>query len=197
MYPILLILIFLLFTFCDPPTGENYIQDYPPQFLTEADLSLVNYNEKDSIPFVHSSGLEFYLTVDTIFTERSTESRTSPSMPREEVESQYTYLSSDYPYLKIKIRLVPALSELHSSTICINSKTSYCFNNNGSFPETTHDTVTVTLGTKTYYDVYSYPAPSSWDNSDNTIRIKSLLYSPKDGILQIGKSNGETFTINE
>lgn len=197
MYPFLLSFLFLFILSCDPSNSEIKVNDYPPQLLTEFDLSQVNYKEKDTIPFIHSSGLEFFLTVDTVFTERSTHMRTSVTMPNEEVEVQYTYLSSAYPYLEIKIRLVPALSKIHLSTISINNDHSYYFfNDNLWHPGLLHDTVTVSLGTKTYNNAYSYPKPAKWDNSSSSIRIKSLLYSPVDGILQIGKNNGETFTIN-
>ncbi len=191
-----LLLLFVIFVGCNKPTDSGLGEEYSKKLLTKSDSSMVQYKEGDSIAFIHSSGISFYLTVDSVITEQTSELRTSPHFPVEEVEVLYTYLSSPYPYLNIVIRVVPQTSELHSSEILINDKYSYTLYAGYAVPKA--DTVDITLGSKSYSNVLRFNKPdNSNHNTQNVITIDTLFYSKEFGILQMGKSNGETYTINK
>lgn len=182
MYPFLLLLCFL-FVSCETCGGGSVV--YPSQKFTNSEENIQPCLYGDSLLFQHSAGVEFFLHVDAVYEGAGPETRCSPPEPQEHVEYRVAHLSSLYPSLDIKIVVTPLLSRLHDSYITVNGSRFTI-----ETPNDQYETVPVIL----HGEEYEVLAVDSLTGETDVIRVNSILYSPQHGILQIGKSNGETFT---
>lgn len=183
-----LICVILILNSCDTGCGGNTQVNYPPAYLTEKEKANSLYTTGDSLLFIHSNGMRFYMTVETTYIAEGTRIRCSPPEEQQLIEYRRTFLSSLYPLYSIEIIEVPREAKVHISSIRVNDQTFYYRFN----PDQTVTLDTITLDSAKY-EIFSMSTFNSNPESKQG-EIASIHYSPKYGILQIGKQNGEKST---
>jgi len=178
--------VFMITQGCTDP--EEPLKDLPPALLDSIDRAQLPYKQGDSIKMHYSAGDTFWLSVDTLYeiTKTTRASRDQPSLiaPSQPTELRKAHLHSRDPELSIIITIAPRNATQYSSSIQINSSLFHWYSG---------DTVTAhTIGSTTYPVLRHFTLEQTTQNS--RITVSELYYSPSHGIVQIGKSNGETFT---
>ncbi|MDZ7775515.1 MAG: hypothetical protein U5L09_07895 [Bacteroidales bacterium] len=155
--------------------------------LTDFEKESIPYSENESVPFIHSNGFEFDLTV----TSRTTVLNKTETQHCGEDYSTYetllAELSSDTPEFYINFEVVPVTFNPHM-TIKINK---YYFDLDiVSDP----DFDTLTINEKEFGQVYM---ADSFTTDTTVIRPHRVLYNKEVGIIQISMTNNESYTINQ
>jgi hypothetical protein len=199
----LLIIIALLLSGCchkDPVEDESYS-------LTDAERRIIPYDEKDSIPFIHSAGYEFPFVVTSVahYTKNEYDFCEWNCCP----SHYYTYevhsamLLSDYPELFITLTTSAQTKHYETAYIAIGVNNKYrvdfAIDSLGQLvvDEYTQFYDTLSVNEHTYYNVYEKPFNLYYSDTDSTVNKPESILFGSAGIIQIKTTRDETYSINQ
>lgn len=157
--------------------------------LSNAEEQFVPYNNDETIAFIHSNGFEFDVAVSNRNTklERTETEHCGDSYLT--YESLTVELHSITPELNIKLKMVP--NEYgYDGRMTVSINRSYFNLNIASEP----DIDTLTINGKTYNNIY---LGESFVTDSLPILPREVFYNKEYGIIQIGMTNADKFTIKD
>lgn len=159
-----------------------------PYLLSDSEKVSIPYSPNETVPFIHTNGFEFDLTV----TGQQIEWRTTETEHCGDNWAKYETLiydlNSTIPEFHIKLEVYPKEINRYIS-ISINNKTNF-----GLYLPGEPDIDTLIINGNTYANIFK--AESYWSDT-LLINPKQILYAKEVGIIQITMSDSTQFTINE